>query len=365
MAGEQDLLTRLRAALDQVDDEILDALNRRAKVVQEVAEYKESAGVPFYVPDRERRIIERLTARNSGPFPTEALRPVMQEIISACLSLEKGVRVAYLGPEGTFTHQAVKQHFGTSARPVQSGTIAGVFEEVEREQADYGVVPVENSSEGVVNHTLDTFVDSDLKIVAEVLVEVSHCLLAHHGMTESDIERVYSHPQALGQCRNWLQANLARAALVESASTSDAARAAQTDNRGAAIASEMAARMYDLRVLRRQLQDVADNRTRFLVISRSAEEAPPTGDDKTSVLLVLRDEPGILYRVLQPLSNAGVNLTKIESRPSRRRPWEYVFFLDMDGHASEPALAAVFEEVAKSCELFKVLGSYRKVKIDD
>jgi len=357
-------LDLLRAELDLVDDDLLDALNRRAEVVKKVAVYKDAAGVPYYVSDRERRIIERLTARNQGPFPSEAIRPVVQEIISACRSLEKSVRVAYLGPEGTFTHQAAKLHFGTSCRPMPTGTIAGVFEEVLRGEADFGVVPVENSSEGIVSHTLDSFLDADLCITAEVLVEVSHCLLVHHDIGESDVQRVYSHPQALAQCREWLRANLSRASLIETNSTADAARAAQTDHTGAAVASELAAKLYDLRVLRRQLQDIGDNRTRFLVVGPDDSAPPPSGDDKTSVLLVLRDEPGVLYRVLHPLSLAGVNLSKIESRPSRRRAWEYVFFLDMDGHIADENLASVLDEVAKSCELFKVLGSYPKVKTD-
>ncbi|RMH42809.1 MAG: prephenate dehydratase [Deltaproteobacteria bacterium] len=364
MAGDDDELARLRAELDAVDDEILAALNRRAAIVERVAAHKRATGAPYYVADRERQIIERLTAANPGPFPTAAIRPVVQEIVSACRSLEKGVRVAYLGPEGTFTHQAAKLHFGASCRAVPAGTIAAVFAEVTRGQADFGVVPVENSSEGIVSHTLDEFVDRDLQIVAEVFVQVSHCLLVHHDIDEGAIARVYSHPQALAQCRGWLRANLPRAALVETTSTADAARAAQTDAAGAAIASELAAKLYDLRVLRRQLQDVADNRTRFLVVGPPSAAPPPTGRDKTSALLVLRDKPGALYEALKPLSEAGVNLTKIESRPSRRRPWEYVFFLDMDGHAADPALRDVLDAVAAWCEQFKVLGSYPKVNSD-
>lgn len=358
-------LEKLRAELDGIDDEILDALNRRAEVVQRVARYKETAGVPYYVSDRERRIIERVTARNQGPFPADALRPVFQEIIGACRSLETGIRVAFLGPEGTFTHQAAKLHFGTSARPVPAGTITGVFDEVGRGEADFGVVPVENSSEGIVNHTLDSFLDTDLCIIAEVLVEVSHCLLVHHDIGETDIARVYSHPQALAQCRHWLETHLPRASLVETASTADAARAAQTDSHGAAIASELAAKLYDLHVLRRQLQDIAHNRTRFLVIGKPDSAPPPSDNDKTSVLLVLRDEPGILYKVLKPLSLANINLSKIESRPSRRRAWEYVFFLDMGGHVADENLAAVLDEVSRSCVLFKILGSYPKVETDE
>ncbi|HET6610711.1 MAG TPA: prephenate dehydratase [Kofleriaceae bacterium] len=359
-------LGALRVAIDAVDDEILALLGRRAELATEVAAKKHEAGGAFYVPARERAIIDRLQAQNRGPFPQASLRPVFQEIISACLSLEAGVRVAYLGPEATFTHQAVKRHFGTSAAATPCGSITGVFEEVERGQAAFGVVPVENSSEGVVSHTLDSFVHSPLKICAEIVVDVDHCLLARAGVTESAIERVYSHPQALAQCRRWLAQNLARAKVIEAASTADAARAAREDAGGAAIAAELASRIYGLSVLRRGLQDVADNVTRFLVISDLEPPPPVTADDgagspdKTSVVLALPDEPGCLVRILERLSRGGVNLTRIESRPSRRKPWEYVFFLDLDGHCRDPRIAPVLAELATTCELFKILGSYRK-----
>lgn len=349
-------LATLRARIDATDDELLRLLNQRASLVREVAALKERQNVPFYVPSRERQIVERLGARNEGPFPTSALQPVFQEIMSACLTLEKVLRIAYLGPEATFTHMAVKRQFGLSARGLPVGTIASVFDEVERGHADFGVVPVENSAEGVVNHTLDTFVESDLKISAEIVLEISHCLLARPGLEPAQVERVYSHPQALAQCRRWLAANLARATVIEAPSTAEAARLAREDARGAAIASELAARLYDLSVLRQRLEDVAQNVTRFLVLGK--RQAEPTGRDKTSVLLAIKDEPGILFRVLRPVAESGVNLTKIESRPSRRRPWEYVFFMDLDGHQQEPRLAAALEAVSKSCESVKVLGSY-------
>jgi chorismate mutase / prephenate dehydratase len=357
-----DLWADLRTAIDQLDDEILDLLNRRARLASEISNRKQAAGTGFYAPTRERAIIDRLQDQNRGPFPTAAIRPVFQEVISACLSLEKGMRVSYLGPEATFTHQAVKRHFGTSARTLPCGSIPGVFGEVERGAADYGVVPVENSSEGVVTHTLDSFLDSPLSICGEIHVPVEHCLLARSGVTERDIERVFSHPQALGQCREWLSANLPRAALVEAPSTADAARAALDDERGAAIASELAGRLYGLAVLRTRLQDTADNSTRFLVLSRPATDpvAPAPGEYKTTLLLTVADRPGALLDILRPLNQANINLTKIESRPSRRRAWDYVFFLDLDGHALDPAIAPVLAGLAADCQLFKVLGSYRK-----
>jgi chorismate mutase/prephenate dehydratase len=351
-------LTEIRTQIDAADDEILRLLNQRARLVATVADLKSVLQVPFYVPSRERQIAERLSAINPGPFPTEAIRSVFQEIFSACLSLEKKVRVAYLGPEGTFSHQAVKRQFGLSARATPMGTIPAVFEEVERGNADFGVVPIENTTEGIMHHTLDSFMESDLKVSAEITLEVTMCLLARAGTELGQIERVYSIPIALGQCRRWLASNLPRATLVESRSTADAARQAQDDARGAAVASEMAAKLYDLIVLRRKIEDLPYNMTRFLLLGR--QQAQPTGRDKTSVLLVTRDEPGILYRTLGAFAQRGLNMTKIESRPSRRAPWEYVFFVDVDGHERDAGVAAALAEVRQACESLKVLGSYPK-----
>lgn len=356
-------LAALRALIDKTDDEMLRLLNDRARLVAQVAALKERMQVPFYVPSREKQIIDRLSALNQqagGPFPAEAIRPVFQEIFSACLSLEQTVKVAYLGPEATFTHMAVKRQFGQSARTIPVGTIAGVFDEVERGSADFGVVPVENSAEGVVTHTLDTFVESELKIAAEIVLEVSHCLLLRAGVEIGEVERVYSHPQALAQCRRWLGANLPRAVTVEAASTAEAARLARDDARGAAIASELAGRLYELAVARRKLEDMAQNVTRFLVIGK--RQAEPTGRDKTSLLLAVRDEPGNLFKVLSPLAKTGLNMTKIESRPSRRRPWEYVFFIDLDGHQTDQTLATALADVRVACETMKILGSYPRAE---
>jgi chorismate mutase / prephenate dehydratase len=355
-------LSEIRGEIDHTDDEILRLLNQRARLVAEVATVKQELQVPFYVPSRERQITERLSAANAtlGPFPTEAIRSVFQEIFSACLTLENKVRVAYLGPEGTFSHMAVKRQFGMSAHLMPIGTIPGVFEEVERGNADIGVVPVENTTEGVVNHTLDSFMESDLKISAEIALEVTMCLLARAGTELAEIERVYSIPIGAMQVRRWLAANLPRATLVESRSTAEGARFAHDDARGAAVASEMAAKLHDLVVLRRNIQDLSHNMTRFLVLGR--QQVEPTGRDKTSVLIVTRDEPGILYRTLGAFAERGLNMTKIESRPSRRRPWEYVFFLDIDGHQGDAGVAAALDAVKRDCESLKVLGSYPKAE---
>jgi chorismate mutase/prephenate dehydratase len=360
MSDSEKALAALRKQIDAVDSGLLKLLNERAALAGEVAETKRSDGSSFYRPERERALIDKLQAMNTGPFPGEAIRPVFQEVISACLSLEQGISVAYLGPEATFTHQAVKRHFGTSAKTVPCGTIDAVFHEVQRGEAPFGVVPVENSSEGVVNHTLDCFVDSSLEIVAEIVVDVEHCLLAREGIKEGDIERVYSHPQALAQCRSWINSNLKQASLVQAASTADAARAAKEDAAGAAVSAELAARMYGLSVLRRNLQDHHDNVTRFLVVGR---ESMPVGESegvKTSLLMTLPDTPGALLDILTHFKDKSINLSKIESRPSKRKAWDYVFFLDLDGHRDDEAVAEVLSILDKSCELFKVLGSYRK-----
>jgi chorismate mutase/prephenate dehydratase len=350
----------LRTEIDAIDDEILQLLNRRATLVGEVAEVKKMAQAPFYVPSRERQIAERLSAANPGPFPTEAIRSVFQEIFSACLMLEKAVRVAYLGPEGTFSHMAVKRQFGMSARATPMGTIPAVFEEVERGNAEIGVVPVENTTEGVMNHTLDSFVESDLKISAEIALEVTMCLMVRPGTELEQIERVYSIPIAAAQVRRWLAANLPRATVIESRSTAEGARQAHDDARGAAVASELAARLHDLQILRRNIQDRSHNMTRFLVLGR--QEPEPTGRDRTSLLVTTRDEPGILYRVLGAFAQRGVNMTKIESRPSGRRPWEYVFFVDVDGHQKDAGVAAALDAIRPDCELLKVLGSYPRAE---
>jgi chorismate mutase/prephenate dehydratase len=359
-AMADDPLAALRDELDGIDDELLTLLNRRARTVENVGALKKSSGGAFYVPERERAIIERLSGQNDGPFPNAAIGPVMQEVISACLSIEEGQRIAYLGPEGTFTHQAVLQQFGRSARCVPCGTIAAVFAEVERGATQFGVVPVENSSQGSVAHTLDSFIESELRIVAEVRVKVSHSLLVGNGMQESDITRVYSHPQALAQCAGWLRTNLAHVALVETASTADAARTCRSDHAGAAIASAQAARVHGLEVLRSEVQDRADNVTRFLVIGRPDRTPTASGDDKTSVMLALAHDPGALCEVLRPFSEAQINLSKIESRPAPAKAWEYVFFLDLDGHAESVTMKAALDEVAGQCPLFEVLGTYRK-----
>ncbi len=346
-------LDQLRTEIDTVDDTILDLLNRRATLAQAVGRIKADSQRDFHVPGREREIYERLTARNKGPFPTEAVRCVYREIISASLSLEAPMRVAFLGPLATFSHLAALQQFGLSAELVPQKSIPAVFEEVEKGRALYGVVPVENSTEGVISHTLDMFMESELKINAEVLLEVSHFLLSRTGRLE-DIRKVYSHPQPLAQCRGWLTDNLPNIPQVDVASTTLAAQIVSEDYNAAAIASEYAATLYNLKVVKERIEDQVNNVTRFLVIGRKAVERGP--DDKSSLMFSVKDEPGILYRMLEPFAKRGLNLSKIESRPFKKKAWEYIFFLDLLGHTSDPDVAAALAELRECCQYVKVLG---------
>ncbi len=350
-----DALKPLREKIDTLDDQILDLLNERAKVVLEVGKTKQGSKSAFYVPSREQAIYERLCQHNPGPFPSEAIQRVFREIISASLALEQPMKVAFLGPQATFTHVAAMQQFGLSAQLVPQKSIPAVFDEVARGRADYGVVPVENSNEGVVTHTLDMFMESDLKIYAEILQEIFHDLLSLSS-SMSDIERVYSHPQALAQCRKWLEENLPDVPLIDVASTAAAAQLAAGDRSAAAIASAAAGAQYDLRQVKANIADNPSNFTRFLVISNQIPA--PGGHDKTSILFLIKDEPGILLRMLEPFSKRAINLSKIESRPLKKRAWEYIFFLDIEGHIETPDVRDAVEELGGYCQFIKVLGSY-------
>lgn len=352
-------LAKLRQQIDAIDDRILDLLNRRAQVVIEVGKAKTGQSQDFYVPSREQAIYERLSTNNPGPFPTEAIRRVFREVISASLSLEQPMKVAFLGPQATFTHTAAMQQFGFSAQLIPQKSIPAIFEEVQRQRVHYGIVPVENSTEGVVSHTLDMFMTSELQICAEILLEISHDLLSRSGRSE-DIRKIISHPQALAQCRSWLEENLPDIPLIDMGSTALAAQMAAEDESAAAVASEMAAALYGLRVVKRKIEDNPHNFTRFLVIGRRSPGR--SGRDKTSVMFSVRDEPGILYRMLEPFSKRGLNLSKIESRPMKTKAWEYIFFLDLEGHIAEENVAAAIEELRGHCQFLKVLGSYPKAK---
>ncbi|MDY0268376.1 prephenate dehydratase [Trichloromonas sp.] len=354
-----DNLSELRQAIDDIDDRILDLLNRRASVVIEVGKAKAGQSKDFYVPSRERAIYERLTAANPGPFPSEAIRKVFREIISASLSLEQPMKVAFLGPQGTFTHAAAMQQFGFSAQLMPQKSIPAIFEEVARGRAPYGVVPVENSTEGVVSHTLDMFMESDLKINAEIMLGISHFLMSRSGRM-TDIKKVVSHPQPLAQCRKWLEENLPHVPLVDVGSTALAAQMALEDESFGAIASEMAATLYGLQVVKERIEDNPNNFTRFLVIGRNTPER--SGRDKTSLMFSIKDQPGILYRMLEPFSKREINLSKIESRPMKKKAWEYIFFLDLEGHIDDEPIRAAVNELKDYCQFLKVLGSYPRAR---
>jgi len=348
-------LKKLRSGIDRIDDDILGLLNRRAGYVIEVGRIKRAKKTTFYKPDRERQILQRLANNNKGPFPNDALKAIFREILAASLALEEPLKVSCLGPLGTFTHLAALRHFGSSAAFVPVDSIKKVFENVESHKVEYGVVPIENSNEGVVSHTLDMFMDSDLQVVAEIILEVSHNLLSRQS-NRSKIKKIYSHPQGLAQCRGWLEANMPGVPIAESTSTARAAELAAKDPKAAAIASEIAARMYDLNIVERDIQDSRRNITRFLVISN--EFPHRTGNDKTSIMFSIKHKPGSLYDVLLPFKRAKINLTKIESRPSKRKAWEYIFFVDMEGHVEDKKVKKAIDALTENCLYLKVLGSY-------
>jgi chorismate mutase/prephenate dehydratase len=346
-----------RKEIDQIDDEILRLLNERSKFVIEIGKLKKQSDTDanLHTPRREAEIVDRLIERNTGPFPNEAIRPVYREIMSASLSLESPQKVAYLGPRATFTHLACIQKFGASPQYVPVNSIKDVFNEVERGRANFGVVPIENSTEGVVNHTLDMFIDSNLLIYGEVLQEVSHHLLSKASRTE-DVKKIYSHPHAIAQCRQWLETNLPHVPVSEVPSTARAAELCADDPSAAAIASELAGQLYGLKTLKSRIEDNINNYTRFLILSQKPPER--TGRDKTSIMLSVKDKVGALYDLLRPFASYGLNMTKIESRPSRRKAWEYIFFVDVEGHIEEDRVKKALEEIKGRCLFLKILGSY-------
>jgi chorismate mutase/prephenate dehydratase len=352
-------LQALRQQIDALDDQMLETLNRRAEIVIEVGRAKQKSQGEYYVPSREKAIYERLIAQNPGPFSDDGVRRVFREIISASLSLEQPLKVAFLGPQATYTHVAAMQQFGLSAQLVPLKSISSIFDEVSRGRASYGVVPVENSNEGVVSHTLDMFMSSDLKIIAEILLPVSHDLLNLTGQS-CDVRKVVSHPQAIGQCRSWLEENLPEIPMVDASSTASAAQQAAEDASVAAIASESAASLYGLRVVKHKIEDNPNNFTRFLIIG--SEMQNPSGNDKTSIMFSVKDQAGILYHMLEPFSKRDINLAKIESRPTKGKAWEYIFFLDMEGHVQDQKIADALDELRSLCQFLKVLGSYPKAR---
>jgi chorismate mutase / prephenate dehydratase len=343
-----------RKAIDKLDEQIVRLLNDRTRHVLEIGQMKLKAGQEIYAPHRELAIFQRLARLNPGPITNDSLRAIYREIMSSALSLEKSMTIAFLGPEATFTHQAAVRRFGSSLRYATQKTIADVFAEVSRDRADYGVVPVENSTEGVVTHTLDMLVDSELKIVAQIVMRIQQCLVGNS--RRNQIKILYSHPQALAQCRGWLQNNLPDVDVIETSSTTRAAEQAANTKNSAAIASSLAAERCKLRVLEADIQDNSENVTRFLVLGRQI--SPPSGKDRTSLMLSVVHEVGALHRALAAFRRFRLNMTKIESRPSKRKAWEYYFFVDCDGHINDKRVAKAIEVLNEHCNLVKVLGSY-------
>jgi len=358
-AEETGEIHALRKDVDAIDDQILDLLNQRANVVIEIGKLKSTGNKEFYAPKREHEIYQRLALSNEGPFPSDGVRAVFREILSASLSLEKPLRVSFLGPRATFTHLACMEYFGRSSSLLAEKNIRDIFEGVERERVDYGVIPIENSTEGVVPHTLDLFVDSDVKVCAEILMEISLDLLSNHYRLD-EIAKVYSHPHAIAQCRKWLESHMTDVQIIDVESTAKAAEIAATESYSAAIASSFAGKLYDLDVLERRIQDYPHNYTRFLVIGK--RESERTGCDKTSVMFSLKHNIGALFHALKPFADYNINLTKIESRPHKKIPWEYLFFLDMEGHTEDENIRHALQEFTKVCSDFKLLGSYPRGK---
>ncbi len=349
-------LEKVRQAIDRLDSQIVNLLNQRAKLAVEVSHHKRRSNLPVFAPDRESKLFARLKSLGqAGPLPQAALQAIYREIISASIALQAVQKIAFLGPEGTFTHEAAKQQFGSSVNYQPVRGIADVFREVERGRADYGVVPIENSTEGVVNHTLDMFVDSGVNISAEVSLRVAHNLLSRESRL-SRVRKVYIHPQTLGQCRSWLDGNLPDIEIVEVSSNAKAAQMAAKNRQSAAVASRLAARLYELSILVKDIEDNPENITRFLVLGRQYPGA--TGRDKTSLMLAVKDSVGVLHKILKPFAENRVNLTSIESRPSRKGLWNYIFFIDCLGHVTEKRVQRLLKQLQTLTLDLKVLGSY-------
>lgn len=354
--SDEDLLKAIRTRIDQIDGKLQELITERARCALEVARLKHASGdMDYYRPEREAQVLQTVLGRNQGPLEDEVVARLFREIMSACLALQRPIAVAYLGPEGTFTEAAVFKHFGqaVSARPLAA--IDEVFRDVEAGAVDYGVVPIENSSEGAVDHTLDMFMSSPLKICSEIELRIHHNLMGKADGTGA-INRVYAHQMALAQCREWLNAHLSGVECIPVSSNAEAARRAQEEAGAAAIAGANAAAIYGLEILSSNIEDKPDNTTRFLVIGRKIPA--PSGRDKTSLLVSTSNKPGALYRLLKPLAEHGISMSRIESRPSRREMWEYVFFIDIEGHAQDEKVAAVIRILDNEAAVLKVLGSY-------
>jgi chorismate mutase/prephenate dehydratase len=348
-------LENVRARIDQLDEKVLKLLNQRAQEVLKVSQIKKEKKLNSFSPEREAEILRRLKKNNRGPFSPSDVETVFGQVMSVCRAFHSGLRVAYLGPQGTFSHQAAIKKFGSKPKYISGDSIADVFDKVEKGEADYGVVPIENSIEGAINYTQDMFFDSPLKICSEVTLNISHNLI---GKNLGGIKRIYSKDVVFPQCRKWLAINFPKAEIKVVSSTAEAALAAKKDPQGACIGSKILADIYGLRVLSVGLEDFSSNMTRFLVIAK--EDSPVSGQDKTSLLFSIKDKVGALYDVLYSFKKYKINLSMIESRPSRKKAWDYYFFVDCEGHRSQPLFKNVLKELDKNCVFVKILGSYPK-----
>ncbi|MFA6715547.1 MAG: prephenate dehydratase [Victivallaceae bacterium] len=351
-------LSKIRDKIDDIDKQIVELLNLRYREVEKVGVWKKKNNSPIYIPEREKALLEKICKHNQGPMTREILHNIYREIMSGALKLESPLKVTYFGSPGSFTHQAALSKFGHSVELHPADTIAAVFKAIETERSDYGCVPVENSTEGAVTHTLDTLVNTDLSICAELNLPIHHNLLSRGPFSE--IERVYSHIQVLGQCREYLEANLRKADLVETANTTKAAALAAEEKGSAALAGKIAAELFDLNILAENIEDFSNNTTRFLILGK--QRTQPTGDDKTSICFAIKDKVGALYDCIKPFRDKGVTMTKVESRPMKNANWEYCFFIDILGHRNEKIVQEAFTEIEKSCSFFKILGSYSRVQ---
>jgi chorismate mutase/prephenate dehydratase len=353
----------IREKIDQLDRRLVELLNERLALAAEIGKVKRSAGGQIYVAEREDAVLRKVSSQNQGPIKNEALRAIYREIMSAAIALEKPLLVAYLGPEASNTHAAALKKFGASVDYHAMATVSDIFTAVEKGETDYAVIPIENSTEGSVREALDSFVESDLKIVAQIYLEINHALISNSSL--ESIERVYSKDQALAQCRHWLQRHLPHAQLIDAPSTSRAVQLAKIEPGAAAVAGELAAEHYGVPIVERNIQDKADNTTRFFVIGRKASGPVGEGKDLTSLLVSLGDEAashsGALLKMLMPLAERGINLSKIESRPSKKRPWDYYFFLDVTGHYEDPKMKEALSELKRFCPMVKWLGSFPSV----
>ncbi|MDP3070961.1 MAG: prephenate dehydratase [Opitutaceae bacterium] len=353
----------IREKIDSLDKQLVELLNQRLTLAAEIGKLKRNAGGQIYVAEREDAVFRKVTGQNEGPIKHEALRAIYREIMSAAIALEKPLLIAYLGPEASNTHAAALKKFGASVTYHGMATVSDIFTAVEKGETDYAVIPIENSTEGSVREALDSFVESDLKIVAQIYLEINHALISQSPL--EDIACVYSKDQAIAQCRHWLQRHLPHARLVDAPSTSRAVQMAKVEPGTAAIAGELAAEHYGVPVVARNIQDKADNTTRFFVLGKKASGPVGGGKDITSLVVSLGDEAaahsGALLKMLMPLAERGINLSKIESRPSKKRPWDYYFFLDITGHHDDAAMKAAIGELRKFCPLVKWLGSYPAV----